>query len=190
MNSIIRSILFFILIHSKVEFIVSQSHLDTATIKKELLTILERDQKTRSGSDSIEFIRCIDSINLIQIENIIQKYGWLGKNVVGESANRTLFLVIQHAELPVQEKYLPLLQKSVAAGESSQIDLAYLEDRILMRQGKKQRYGTQVIFNEMGEQVFHPIEDEKNVNIRRQQVGMGPLEEYATHFGINYKIPH
>ena len=55
-----------------------------------------------------------------------------------------------------------------------------LQDRILMRQGKKQIYGSQVVFTKNGVQEFYSIEDEKNV-------GLHPIEEYAKYFGIDYK---
>lgn len=166
-----------------------QNTIDTTAIKKQLEVILERDQKTRKGIDSVAFVHFIDSSNLVQVESLIAKYGWLGQSFVGARGNQTIFLVIQHADLAIQEKYLPLLQKSVEEGESRPWDLALLQDRILMRQGKKQIYGSQVIYNESGEQVFYPIEDEKNVNIRREKVGLMPLEEYAKHFGIEYVLP-
>lgn len=114
--------------------------------------------------------------------------GWVVKNLI-RHYNRVLFLVIQHADLATQENYFPLLQESVDKGESSQSDAAMLQDRILMRQGKKQIYGSQVVFNKTGGQEFYPIEDEKNVNLRRAKVGMQPIEEYAIYFGIEYKLP-
>jgi hypothetical protein len=81
------------------------------------------------------------------------------------------------------------LEQSVKDGESQAYDLAMLQDRVLMRQGKKQIYGSQVVFNKTGEPVFYPIEDERNVNARRKKVGLEPLEEYAKFFGIEYKSP-
>ena len=164
--------------------------IDTTAIKNELNAILDRDQKTRTGRDSAAFIHYIDSCNLVQVEKLIAKYGWLGKGFVGARGNQTIFLVIQHADLSTQEKYLPIMQKSVDEGESSPSDLALLQDRVLMRQGKKQIYGSQVVFNKTGGQEFYPIEDEKNVNIRRAKVGLQPLEEYAKYFGIEYKLPN
>ena len=170
--------------------IFAQSLIDTATIKKELAAIYDRDQKTRARGDSSQFADYIDSCNQVQVERLISKYGWLGKSFVGINGNRTVFLVIQHADLAKQEKYLPLMQKSVEDGESFASDLALLQDRILMRQGKKQIYGSQIVFDKKtGAQVFYPIEDEKNVNERRKKVGLQPMEEYAKYFGIDYKLP-
>ncbi len=160
---------------------------DLPAIKNELNAILDRDQKTRKGTDSANYAAYIDSCNLVQIEALINKFGWPGKSLVGARGNSTVYLVIQHANLETQVKYLPMLQRSVDDSESRPVDLAYLKDRVLMRQGKKQIYGSQVVFSKTGAPEFSPIEDEKNVNARRSQLGLGPIEEYAKHFGIDYK---
>lgn len=170
--------------------VFAQEVIDTAAIKKELAAIYDRDQKTRARGDSSQFADYIDSCNQVQVERLITTYGWPGKNFVGIEGNRTVFLVIQHADLTKQVKYFPLIRKSVEDGESFRADLALLQDRILMRQGKKQIYGSQVVFDKKtGAQVFYPIEDERNVNIRRKKAGLQPMEEYARYFGIDYKLP-
>jgi hypothetical protein len=184
-----RNKLFFLLLLTCGQRLFAQTTIDTAAIKSELNAILDRDQKTRTGSDSAAFMHYIDSCNLVQVEKLIAKYGWLGKSFVGGRGNQAVFLVIQHAGLATQEKYLPIMQKSVDAGESRASDIALLQDRILMRQGKKQIYGSQVVFNKAGAPEFYPIEDEKNVNVRRAKVGLLPIEEYAKYFGIDYKLP-
>lgn len=178
-----------LLLNALISFNISaQVSIDTSSIKSELNFIRERDQKTRKGIDSVSFINYIDSCNLVHIESIIEKYGWPGISFVGPSGNQTVFLVIQHANLSIQEKYLPLLKKSVDENQSRACDLALLQDRILMRKGEKQIYGTQIVFGKSGGQEFYPIEDEKKVNERRKSVGLEPIEEYAKHFGIEYKI--
>ncbi|MBK7233758.1 MAG: hypothetical protein IPH93_16230 [Saprospiraceae bacterium] len=167
----------------------SQSRVDTSAIKRQLEVIRDRDQKTRKGIDSAAFMQFIDSTNLVQVESLISMYGWLGISFVGARGNNTIFLVIQHSDLATQEKYLPIMQKSVDLGESRSSDFALLHDRVLMGQGRKQNYGSQVVFDKMGNKIFYPIEDEKNVNIRRAKVGLEPIEEYVKYFGIDYKLP-
>jgi hypothetical protein len=50
-------------------------------------------------------------------------------------------------------------------------------DRILVAEGKPQRYGTQ--FHTVdGKLVPRPIEDEANVDARRAAVGLGTMAEY------------
>lgn len=168
----------------------SQGKTDTASLKEQLSGIYDRDQKTRTKNDSVQFMQWIDSLNLIQVEAIIARYGWPGKDFVGNRGNTAVFLVIQHSNLATQEKYLPLLKKSVADSQSRPCDLALMEDRVLMWQGEKQLYGSQIIRNKTtGAWEFYPIEDEKNVNARRREMGLEPIEEYARYFGIDYKAP-
>lgn len=170
--------------------LLAQPKTDTAAIKKQLAVLLERDQKTRTTGDSAAFMHQIDSSNLVQVDALIAQYGWPGKSFVGASGNNTIFLVVQHADLKTQEKYLPLLEKSVAEGESKTSQLALLVDRVRIRTGKKQLYGSQLERNpQTSEWVLSPIEDEKNVNNRRSQMGLQPMEEYARLFGITYTLP-
>jgi hypothetical protein len=168
----------------------AQNTVDTVAIVNELEAIRKRDQKTRGQGDSTQYRDIIDRQNLTQVETLIKKYGWLGKDFVGARGNNTVFLVIQHADLEIQEIYLPMLMKSVADSQSRLCDLALLQDRVLMRRGKKQIYGSQVVPNKTtGAMEFFPIEDEKNVNVRREKAGLEPIEKYAEYFGIQYKMP-
>lgn len=117
-----------------------------------------------------------DSINLIKIIDILDKYGWLSINEVGKIGSQTLWLVIQHADLETQVKYFPIMEKAVANGKALAKDLAFLQDRILMRQGKNQLYGTQYIIDyKTNTSKLWEIEDPENLNARRQSVGLYPM---------------
>src|SRR5689334_3526711 len=105
----------------------AQNNIDTAAIRSQLNIISARDQKARTGEDSAAFMEYIDSTNLIQVEALIRKYGWPGKSFVGVEGNIAAFLVIQHADLKTQEKYLPIMEQSVKEGESREADLALLK---------------------------------------------------------------
>jgi Family of unknown function (DUF6624) len=61
--------------------------------------------------------------------------------------------------------------------EVSQSNLAYLTDRVLLAEGKEQRYGTQCTAID-GKWKPRPLEDEANVDKRRADVGLPPLAEY------------
>ena len=168
----------------------AQSTVDTAALMTELYMIYERDQKPRTTGDSAQYMAFIDSTNTVRIEAIINKYGWPGVSFVGEDGNTTVWAVIQHAPLELEEKYYPLMQQSVEKGESSAKHLAFLEDRILMYKGQKQKYGTQISMNhKTGAPEVWPIADEKNVDVRRAKLGLESLEEYAKNFGIDYRLP-
>jgi len=169
----------------------------------ELDTIYISDQKYRKTIDSVEqygfdskeikehwkTINKKDSINLIKVKLILDQYGWLDTDVVGKQGNTTLFLVIQHADLKTQEKYLPMMREAVKDGKADASALALLEDRVALRQGKKQIYGSQILQDtKTGKYSISPIEDEANVDKRRAKVGLEPLSEYVKHWGIEYKL--
>ena len=134
-------------------------------------------------------IRNQDSINLVRIKSIIKINGWPGPNKIGERGSSTIFLVIQHADSLTQVTYLPIMRIAVKKGNARSQDLALLEDRVLTTQGKKQIYGSQIKIDSTGKYIFFPIKDEANVNKRRLMVGLGPLEDYAKYFGLEYVLP-
>lgn len=173
-------------------------------LKKQLEALRVRDQTLRSlwreieakyGQDSPnmayfhQLLIQEDSINLIEVEQIIATHGWLGKSEVGKNANSALWLIIQHSDLATQEKYLPLLKASVDQNESKGSHYALMQDRILMRQGKKQIYGSQVKRDkDNGTFYLHPIANPRTLNQRRLEIGMPPIEEYISKWGIKWDV--
>lgn len=169
----------------------------------QLDTIFHDDQSYRQIADSIEqkfgenskeatqlwqTIHDKDSINLIKISAIIDKYGWAGPDVLGKNGSNTIFLVIQHNDLKSQEKFLPIMKEAVKKGNAAGSDLALLVDRIEMFNGRPQIYGSQIQMKD-GRYAIYPILDEKNVNKRRAEVGLNPLEEYVKTWKIEYTLP-
>jgi len=130
-----------------------------------------------------------DSLNLIAVKNILDTRGWLGEDVVGDKGNSALFLVIQHAEISTQEKYLPMMRDAVKNGKASASSLALLEDRVALRQGKKQIYGSQ-INRDLKTMQFYvaPLDDPDNVDKRRAEVGLQPLAEYLLNWEIKWDV--
>ena len=179
-----------------------------AKLNKPVMALLdsihEIDQADRMAMDSVQRkfgvnskevsaletkIMKLDSSNILVVKKIIDTYGWLGPDEVGQRGASTIFLVIQHADSLTQVAYLPILRKAVKEKKAEPRSLALLEDRVLIKQGKEQIYGSQVRTDSTGRNSFYPIMDEPNVNKRRASVGLGPLEDYAKIFGIEYKVP-
>jgi hypothetical protein len=132
----------------------------------------------------------VDKSNLQRLVQIIDTYGWPGRTIVGKEGSLTAFLIIQHADLEYQKKYFPLLKDAVRRGEAASQYAALLEDRILMREGKKQIYGSQLHQNDVTKSLeLWPIEDEEGVDTRRASVGLEPLADYLRRFGLEYKSP-
>ncbi len=133
--------------------------------------------------------RITDSTNEVAVTKILDERGWLGSDVIGSRGNSTLFLVIQHAPLETQEKYLPMMQEAVKKGNANASSLALLEDRINLRNKRHQLYGSQIGSHpETGEKIVLPLADPERVDIRRQEMGLGPLDEYTQRFGFKWDV--
>lgn len=173
-----------------------KNQLEAIYVKDQTLRMLYRDAEDKFGRESEEMkyfwnlVNTQDSLNELEVVEILEKRGWVGKSVIGDKANMTLWLVIQHAPLETQEKYLPLLRESVKAGESKGSRLALLEDRILMRNEKPQIYGSQIKRDSLqGELYVYPVKDPEYVNQRRAAIGLGPIEEYVARWELEWNIP-
>lgn len=173
-------------------------------LQKELLEIYADDQDIRGAAmkiykaegskskalDSISKIMSYkDSINLIKVVKILDEKGWVGKDVVGAQASQTLFLVIQHADLQYQQKYLPTMREAVKKGTAKASSLALLEDRVALREGKKQIYGSQISNHPITKKPFvSPLEDPDNVDKRRASVGLGTLSDYLKYWNATWDV--
>ena len=153
-------------------------------------SILSPDEKEKRLAALMEKQSEADKRNIKRLAEIIEMYGWPGNSLVGKDGSLTAFLIIQHADLEYQKKYFHLLKEAIGKGEANPSYAAYLEDRILMREGKKQIYGTQLDRNEVTKKLeLWPVEDEEHVDARRARLGLEPIAEYLKRFGLEYKPP-
>ncbi len=148
--------------------------------------INEKGWRSPEGQTASRDANLLDSVNTAQLEEIIAKNGWPGKSLVGNQAAMAAFIVLQHSSIEIQEKYLPMVEAAAAKGEIERAHLAMLQDRILMRRDKPQKYGTQ-LWNDpsTGKLGLYPIEDSSGVDLRRAEVGLPPIYEYLKQIGIN-----
>ena len=144
---------------------------------------------SKEMQDNWKIIQEKDSINLIKVCSILDKYGWLGVDVIGQNGNNALFLVIQHSDITTQEKYLPMMRDAVKNGKANGSSLALLEDRVALRQGKKQIYGSQ-IGRDTETQIHYvlPLDDPDNVDKSRAEVGLEPLANSVLHWQIKWDV--
>ncbi len=182
---------------------IVQGHRDS--VRTELEAMFETDQKgrldiqaaeERHGRSSPEVAELWKKQNLNDEKNrkrlvqILDQSGWPKQSVVGERAALSAFLVLQHAGFDLQRQYLSLVRSAAEAGEVKLNWLALLEDRVLVGEGKKQLFGTQLRGQKDVEGLqLEPIEDESNVDERRAKMGLGPLADYLKRFGIEYRKP-
>jgi hypothetical protein len=180
----------------------AEEHLNKPLVRV-LDTIYTEDQKYRMEIDEIEkkygrdskemkahwkIIGEKDSINLIKVTTILDKYGWLGPDEVGFSGNQTLFLVIQHSDIATQKKYLPMMREAAKNKKAQPSALALLEDRVALREGKKQIYGSQIGRFDDGSYYVSALTDPDNVDKRRAEVGLQPLADYVKQWKITWDV--
>ena len=157
------------------------------------MQLSEIEEKYGRGSDEIreqwDMINLKDSINLIKIVRILDEKGWLGSDIIGDQGNSTLFLVIQHADIDTQVKYLPMMREAVKNENARGSSLALLEDRVSMRQGNRQIYGSQISRDQVsGEFYVAPLIDPENVDERRAKVGLGSIADYVKNWDMTWDV--
>lgn len=147
--------------------------------------------QSKYGGDSPEIkalfrnMAVADSLNLLKVAAIIDKFGWLGADEIGISGNTTLFMVVQHSGIQTQDKYLPVMRAAAANGKAALKSLALLEDRVALHHGNRQLYGSQVIWNmKTNHYQVAPLDDPEQVDKRRATMGLPSIAEYLLAFDI------
>ncbi len=110
---------------------------------------------------------------------LIDKYGYPKVSEVGERPAQAAFFVIQHqSDVAILEKYIPILYGKCMEGEASWNYYAMLYDRVQVMKDLPQKYGTQskIIDKEKGLTELFPLEDESNVNVWRDEIGLDPID--------------
>ncbi len=145
-------------------------------LRLELIKMEAEDQIFRALIDELSGV---DAKNTARLKEIVAKHGWPGKSLAGEDGAEAAWLLVQHADADVafQKQCLELMKPLLEKGEISKRNYAYLTDRVLVAEKKPQVYGTQFERKD-GDFVPFPIEDEANVDRRRQAMGLQPLAEY------------
>lgn len=155
-------------------------------LKQKLEWIFERDQYDRTlwsqatnrRPDSPQRIEKLarramdtDSTNLVIVNDILREGGFPRKSQVGEFALLAVWSVFQHNPLEQQKQFLPQLEEAVQRGDIAPMYLAMLKDRIDVREGRPQKYGTQ-----WGPDGLCPLLNASHVNEWRKEVGLPPIE--------------
>lgn len=141
---------------------------------------LKREGAPKQSTDSITaLLKQADSSNLVFVEKLIAKHGWITPQQAGFMGAQAVFLVIQHADLKAQKKYYPLIKQAEKDGNILSSNVAILEDRIAVREGKPQPYGSQGYYDAEKKKTYvYPLKDLKNLDSLRKSMGLQPMKEY------------
>ena len=137
------------------------------SLKEEIFSMYHQDQMARWAQ--------IDTSFCSRLKEIVTEYGWPGISLVGEGAASAFWLLVHHTDdIHFQRECLYFLESAVLNKEANPLHLAYLEDWILIHEGKFQKYGTQLDWDWSP----FPIEEELYVDERRASIGLSSLQQY------------
>lgn len=166
----------------------------------ELLAMASEDARVRGelaadGSLSEGYqprMRAVHERNARRLEAMIEECGWPASELVGIEAAQAAWLVVQHAisRPGLMRRALRLLREPANAGAVSLSQIAMLDERIRVMEGRRQLYGTQFDWDVAGEMSPLPVDDAAQVDERRAAVGLPPLAlSMAEHRSRGEKPP-
>ena len=120
----------------------------------------------------------IDADNLTFVEALVRERGWPTRALVGADGVSAVWFIFQHATVEVQERVLPLVEAAWRAGDLPGSKYALMLDRVRLVRGEPQVYGSQPNMAADGSVSVPTTVDPENLDARRAEVGLGPIEEY------------
>jgi hypothetical protein len=160
------------------------TELDATRIKEiadELLRRRETDQQVRKDPAKRKDMAKVDADNTAYLIKLVKEVGWIDADRFGAQASHAAFLIVQHSgDLPLMIAGLPAIEKDAKAkklGDGQPYALLY--DRLQLRLGRKQKYGTQIGESPKGELYVLPLVDPAKVEEYRKEIGVSiSLREY------------
>ena len=151
---------------------------DVVALREILKRITDEDQEVRTRpSRSPADVAAVDRRHRPEIDRIHEQYGWLKASVAGKDAAHMFWLLVQHQDAELQRRLLPEMDRAVSEREASRADYALLYDRVMVGDGKLQRWGSQTKCVD-GTAVLDPVEDPEGLDDRRRALFMQPVEQY------------
>lgn len=127
----------------------------------------------------------IDEANQKALMEMLPPEGWFTISRYGKEASRAAFLIVQHGNVELWRRFVPVLEPLAAKGEVEPSQYALMYDRLATNEGRQQRYGSQMGCK-AGKWVPDPIEDPDGLDARRAKLGMEP---YASYLAKNFSGP-
>lgn len=180
---------------------------DDEALRSQLLAMAEADQQVRErmaalmrelsdgSGPSAELLALlaeqerVDAAHVQQLERIVEADGWPLTDRVGRDAANAAWLILQHADLEVQQRHLPALRAALEAGQADAARAAMLEDRVRMGEGRPQLYGSQLVGRSGEPMALYPVEDPAELDSRRAAVGLPSIDEYLRTIEAELGVP-
>ena len=151
-------------------------------IKTKITEIFHKDQEIRKNPNgTLEEIRAYEDEFTQYLKKIVGKHGWLTISKFGKDVSYQAGILVTHTQdKEFAQKCLKLMEENIH--DIDKTNFAIIYDKVMISAGKSQRYGTKLksYFKDNGDVVTEvmPLEDPKNVEELRKQIGLSPLDEY------------
>jgi hypothetical protein len=164
-------------------------------LRDELLAMRDEDQRVRRAwiadpkNEKVKTeSKVVDERNVARVAAIIDQSGWPTVAAVGEKGSAAAWIILQHAPLAVQEKYLEIMKAAASRKDLSWALLATTIDRVRIGEGKLQLYGTQYD-TASGHFGPLPVEDPAGLDSRRREAGLTTMADYDDAMRRTYNQP-
>jgi Family of unknown function (DUF6624) len=158
-------------------------------LQKEIERLIKTDQAVRPAGKqnwNLKKMEATDRADGIEAHAIFNKYGLPTFAMVGPQAAQDFDTVIQHQPFAFQEQVLPQMKIDAQAGQVSSESYAMLLDRVESYSHRPQTYGENFACSPDGKGRPSPIADAADVDRRRAELGLMPLNLYAKVLGELY----
>jgi hypothetical protein len=156
-------------------------------LRERILAMARDDQaarqqliEARNSPEAQDRVRQIDERHLSVLKSIAAEAGFPNAAEIGKDGVNAFWLLVQHADADRAFQAEMLRVITPRGTRSDDIDLskfALLTDRVLVAQGKPQRFGTQVKLDN-GKYRVGVVEDEPQLDARRRDAGLMPINDY------------
>ena len=152
-------------------------------IRDELAKRIVEDQAVRTKAERRGEMAAVDADNTKYLRALVMDLGWIDAKRFGKQTATNAFLIVQHSgDLRLMQAALPEIEKDMKAGIGDPQDYALLYDRLKLKLGERQRYGSQIGQDNNGDPIVLPLEDKSKVEEFRKAIGLFPLSEYLKFF--------
>ena len=150
--------------------------LKMANKQRELLQeVVEKDQTKQSDRDKLHKIYEADTVKLCRI---LKTNGWPTTALVTDQGVLATFQILKNAgTFELQRDLLPVIVAAIKKDPIQKREFAGLYDRLRVSAGMKQLFGTQAV-SMGGFLVLYPVEDQANLDARRAEFGLSPIDIY------------
>ena len=184
-----RSIFLFAMSVTLIGGVDANAQATNEKLRSELLQMRQRDQAARDActkGNADEQIKClmntaetVDHPNVKRIAEIISATGFPSAKEVGVDGVKAFFLILQHSDsVELRLKCKKGIERAFKERVLSPSEYTSFVDRLLVKQGKPQIYGSNFESKE-GKLVMSKTTDFKNLDKRRISAGLPPIAEYV-----------